>query len=91
MNGGKEPGWRVLLTWGSVITFFGLPLVFFSLHVLSLETPWLHLENHLGQGTFSYLAGFYSANTALVAALAGLNSWDKRLANGNGKIIKADE
>lgn len=37
-------------------------------------------------GEFKYVFEFHRTLAALVAALAGLNSWDKRIVkNGNGK------
>jgi hypothetical protein len=72
------------LQWGSVITFFGLPIFLLALHLLSLEVSWLDMEKNRWE--FKYLADFYHTNALLVFGLAGLNTVDKlrKLTNGNG-------
>lgn len=78
----KDPLWRTCLNWGAVITFFTAPLLIFLLQVTSEESwnKWLNFAEHIGE--FKWLAQFYASVTALVFGLAGLNSWDKRIANG---------
>jgi hypothetical protein len=82
-----DPLWRKVLCWCAVVTFFTLPTGIFIYHLISIEVTGLHFEDYLDKhpGDFRYLANFYSTNTALLIALAGLHSWDKRL---NGKPSK---
>jgi hypothetical protein len=76
----KEPLWREVLCWGTVITFLSAPLLVFILHVLSDEVPWLHFSEHIKE--YGFLVPFFQTVTALVFGLAGLHSLDKRLSNG---------
>jgi hypothetical protein len=71
----KEPLWRLVLCWGTVITFLSAPLMVFSLHILSDEVPWFHFSQHIKEYTF--MTPFFQSITALVFALAGLNSFDR--------------
>lgn len=75
-----------MLCWGSVITFFSMPIVVFGLQALS-EEPWVrwsHFNEHLKE--FGWLADVYKGITALVFGLAGLNSFDKRgVKDGRGQ------
>lgn len=82
MNDSEEPLWRKVLCWGSVVTFFTLPLITFALHVVALETS-MRFAEHISD--FKFLGTVYASVTALVFGLAGLNSWDKRI---NGKKDK---
>jgi len=85
---GKEPRWRTVLNWSAVISFFTIPLVIFTLHVISDEVPWLHFEQHLQE--YKYLSVFFQSVTALVFGLAGLHSFDrtmdKKFENGDKKM-----
>ncbi|HET9374326.1 MAG TPA: hypothetical protein VFO40_05105 [Chthoniobacterales bacterium] len=80
----EEPLWRDVLCWGAVITFFSMPLAAFVLHVVSLES---HMEFAKHLSDFKWLGNVYTAVSALVFGLAGLNSWDKR----NGSKYKEPE
>jgi hypothetical protein len=76
-----EPRWRTALNWGSVITFFSLPLVLFTLHILNLLFPAaLPLSGHGKE--FSYILDFSKNITFLIFGLAGLNSFDRYKQNG---------
>ena len=74
-----EPLWRSILNWGCVVYFLGLPGValFYGMMRWSF-TP--------GSDIPKFLADFHFAVSALLAAVAGLNSFDRyKAANGNGK------
>lgn len=80
----EEPRWRIALYWGVVIAFFTLPLVVLVLHLAAIFTNFDPTGKHIGE--FKYVFEFHRTLAALVAALAGLNSWDKRIVkNENGK------
>jgi hypothetical protein len=67
----KEPYWRVVLNWGCIMYFLGLPaiaILFGLLHVQVFPS-----ESHAPQ----FLANFHLSISALVAAMAGLNSFDR--------------
>jgi hypothetical protein len=71
----KEPLWRTVLCWGSVITFLSAPLICFILMAISDEVSWLHFSQHINE--YKFMVPFFQSITALVFGLAGLNSWDK--------------
>jgi hypothetical protein len=81
-----DPLWRQILCWCAVATFFTLPFAILLYHLIAVEVSSLHFEEYLDKhpGDFRYIANFYQTNTALLIALAGLHSWDKRL-NGKSK------
>jgi hypothetical protein len=74
MNG--DPLWRRIAYYGVIISFFGLPLVMLAVHL----ALWDHKETLLGE--FRYLADFHKVLAALLFAMLGFNSLDKRLNNG---------
>jgi hypothetical protein len=77
----------MVLCWGAVVTFLTLPFVTFLLHVVSDEFPTsFHFSQHLQE--YKFLVPYYQSITGLVFALAGLNSWDKRI-NGFAKGSEA--
>lgn len=78
----REPLWRIVLCWGTVVTFLTLPLVVFVLHIVSDEVTWLHFSQHVTE--YKFMIPFFQTITALVFGLAGLHSWDKRI-NGKGR------
>jgi hypothetical protein len=71
----KEPLWRAVLNWGCVIYFLGLPALGIILALAHIPFDKPELARFLGQ--------FHLAISALVAAMAGLNSFDRHKANGN--------
>ena len=75
----KDTRWRLILCWGSVITFLVLPL---SLVVLGFVNPAFAEEVK----SYKFLGKFFESITALVFGLAGLRSFDKFIEkkNGNG-------
>ena len=74
MNG-KEPVWRVLLNYGCVFYFLGLPalaiVLGFTHHPFGLNS-----EGQMTQIP-QFLREFHFAVSALLAAVAGLNSFDR--------------
>jgi hypothetical protein len=76
----SEPLWRKILCWGAMTSFFLLPFVAFIVVVYSVT---------LGAGltdtevqNFKAFSSYQTTLAALVFGLAGLNSWDKKIANG---------
>ena len=79
----KDARWRLVLCWGTVITFLTLPLTVF---VIAIWHPEL-AEQLKG---YKFIAKFFESITALVFGLSGLRSVDKfvetkKNGNGNGK------
>jgi hypothetical protein len=67
---GKEPVWRQFLAWGCVGYFLGLP-------ALAIFMVFAHLQFPPGSNVAKFLSDFHVAVTALVGAIAGLNSFDR--------------
>jgi len=71
----KEPLWKVTLYWGTVVTFFMLPLSVFIVHLLLIGWPGMLSGNaggHLDE--FKYVGEFHRTLAALVFGLAGLQT-----------------
>jgi hypothetical protein len=80
LNGGPEPLWREVAYWGVLLCFFALPIVALILH-LSILFGRVRYQEHAGE--FNYLWSFHRILAGLLAAMLGLNSWDKHTqANG---------
>jgi hypothetical protein len=79
----KEPRWRAVLCWGSVLTFLTLPLLIFTLAIASQEFGWTHFHEHVKD--YKFLGNFYQSVTALTFGLSGLRSIDKYVETKNGK------
>jgi len=65
----KEPLWRTILCWGSVLIFLGAPVLLLTLQILD------HLQERDIQVAKS-MGGIYLAISGVVASLAGLNTWN---------------
>ena len=75
----QEPLWKTVLYWGTVITFFTLPMLVFVIHLVLIGWPEaLHGNAGAHLGEFKYVFEFHRTLAALVFGLAGLNSWDRR-------------
>ena len=79
----KDAKWRLVLQWGTVITFLTMPLIIFLLAFFNRD-----YEANIRE--FKFLGKFFESITALVFGLAGLRSVDKfvetrKNGNGNGK------
>jgi hypothetical protein len=74
---GKEPLWRTVLNYGCVFYFLFLPAMAMMLGFIHF-----HFEP---PGVATFLREFHFSVTALVAAVAGLNSLDRRKPNGSRK------
>ena len=74
----SDTKWRLVLCWGTVITFLTLPLGIFTIALLHPE-----LANRIRE--FQFLSKFFESITALVFGLAGLRSLDKFVETKNGK------
>ena len=69
MNG-KEPLWRILLNYGCVFYFLGLP-------ALAIFLGFTHSTFGSSTQIPQFLREFHFAVSALLAAVAGLNSFDR--------------
>jgi hypothetical protein len=80
----KEPLWKTVLNWGTVITFFTLPAFLITVQIYSHTHPdwWQHTPQE--QDRFHYLNDFLRNVTLLVFGLAGLRTWEQ-IKNGNRK------
>jgi len=86
----KEPLWRLVLNWGTVITFLVLPLLILSVQVYANTHPgWWNWSEQLKpeehERRFQYINDFMRNLTILVFGLAGLRTWEQIKTNGNGK------
>jgi hypothetical protein len=72
------PAWREILNWGSVVYFLGLP-------ALAIFLGFTHIQFAEGTEVAKFLGNFHLTISALVAAMAGLNSFDRYKANGGKK------
>ena len=77
----KDARWRLVLQWGTVITFLAMPL---SIFLLAFFNP--AFESHIRE--FKFLTKFFESITALVFGLAGLRSVDKYVETRNGNDNK---
>jgi hypothetical protein len=77
MNEPTLPLWRQILAWGSVIYFLGLPALAIFLGFTGIPFA-AQSEGEVAK----FLANFHFTVTAIVGALAGLNSFDRYKANG---------
>jgi len=77
----KDPLWKTVLNWGTVITFFTLPLFIMCVQLYAHTHPgwWTHAEGE--QNRFQYLYDFMRNITLLVFGLAGLRTFEN-LKNG---------
>jgi hypothetical protein len=72
---GTAPAWREILNWGAVIYFLGLP-------GLAIFLGFTHIPFGEGTEVAKFLGNFHFTVSAIVGALAGLNSFDRYKANG---------
>jgi hypothetical protein len=79
----EEPLWRQILNWGLIIYFLGLP-------ALAIFLGFTHASFGSGTNIAKFLSEFHFAVTALLGAIAGLNSFDRYKAS-NGKEHRAPE
>jgi ABC-type sulfate transport system permease component len=79
----REPQWRAVLCWGTVITFLTLPLLIFILAFTSEEYGWSQFHEHIRD--YKFVGSFYQSITALAFGLSGLRSVDKYVEAKNGK------
>ena len=85
----KDPLWKTVLNWGTVITFLVLPLFIlsFQLYVNTHPGYWKWVEPNLTPEQhaqrFQYIYDFMRNITILVFGLAGLKTWENVR---NGKV-----
>lgn len=85
----REPAWRTLLCWGSVLTFLSLPLIIFAMALASREFGWTDFEQHIKE--YKFLGNFYQSITALTFGLSGLKSLDRFVeTRTNGQKSKSE-
>jgi hypothetical protein len=65
----STPAWRNVLAWGALTYFLGLPAI-------AVAGGFLHFE--MNPNVAKFLADFHMTITALLGAVAGLDSWDRR-------------
>lgn len=75
MTTDSEPRWRRLLNWGCVVYFLGLP-------ALALLFGLTGINFTAGTQIAKFLTDFHFSVSALVAAMAGLNTFDRYKSNG---------
>ena len=77
-----EPFWRTVLNYGSVIYFLGLPAI-----AIFYGATHYTFGGDTSPNAANFLREFHFACTALVMAIAGLNSFDRRneAKNNGGK------
>jgi hypothetical protein len=85
----SEPRWKVVLCWGTVLTFLTMPLIVLALAISARAYGWLGVEEHL-KG-YKFLGQFFQSVTALTFGLAGLRSLDKYVEVKNGGSKKPPE
>ena len=73
----KDTKWRLVLCWGTVLTFLLMPV---SLVAIAIWHPELTAQIR----EFKFLSKFFESITALVFGLAGLRSLDKFVEKKNG-------
>src|SRR5262252_7293006 len=89
----KDPLWKTVLNWGTVIVFLTLPIFIMSMQLYVNTHPgtWTWVEQGLTpeqhNARFQYLYDFIRNVTVLVFGLAGLRTWENIKQNGvnNGK------
>jgi hypothetical protein len=71
VNGGFEwmHIWKLVLAWGCLALFFGIPLVFFGIHLTQLKTEFAAHANE-----FRYLSDYLKTVTAIIISLAGFST-----------------
>jgi len=71
----SDPLWRTVLYWGTVVSFFTLPFLVFSIHLALIGYPGILHGNAPGHaGEFKYVFEFHRTLAALVFGLAGLHT-----------------
>jgi hypothetical protein len=77
-----EPLWRLVLNWGCVFYFLALPAltIFIGFSHIQIFEP--------GSRAPQFLANFHLTISALVATMAGLNSFDRHKVNGKQETEK---
>jgi hypothetical protein len=69
-----EPTWRRVLCWGAVVTFFAMPLIALTFHVIAIQLGWKADERVT---ELKGLLPVYYTVSSLVFGLAGLNTFDR--------------
>jgi hypothetical protein len=63
--------WKLVLAWGCLGMFFGVPLLILSLHLVNLANPAAFIS-HLQE--FKYFGDYLRTVTAIIISLAGLHT-----------------
>jgi hypothetical protein len=75
LKANADPLWKITLYWGTVISFFTLPLLVFIIHLTLIGYPQIlhgNAPSHVGE--FKYVFEFHRTLAALVFGLAGLHT-----------------
>jgi hypothetical protein len=75
-----EPRWKTALCWGTVLTFFTMPMV--VLFLIFISDFWPNIQNHIAD--IKVVGPFFQSVTGLMFGLAGLRSLDKFVETKNG-------
>ena len=80
-----DPLWRIILNYGCVFYFLGLPAI-------AIFLGFTHVSFAPGTNIATFLREFHFAVTAIVAAIAGLNSFDRRAEHkANGQKVDTEK
>ena len=79
----REPLWRSILNYGCVFYFLFLPLM-----AIFYGTTHFAFGGETAPNAANFLREFHFACTAIVAAIAGLNSFDRRTESQVNGIAK---
>jgi hypothetical protein len=63
--------WKLVLAWACLFSFFAIPVVFFIIHMTQLNANPAWATRAV---EFRYLADYLKTITAIIIALAGLNT-----------------
>jgi hypothetical protein len=63
--------WKLVLAWCCLATFFGIPLGFFTIHMIALATKYPFFQH---ANEFRYMEGYLKTITAIIISLAGFST-----------------
>jgi hypothetical protein len=63
--------WKIVLAWCCLFMFFGIPLIFFAAHLISMATGYPFFEH---AKEFKYMENYLRTITAIIISLAGFNT-----------------
>jgi hypothetical protein len=63
--------WKVVLAWCCLVMFFGIPFMFFAIHMVSLRTGDSFYEH---AKEFKYMSDYLRTITVIIVSLAGFST-----------------